>query len=136
MRIPCIAVLALLLAAATAAPARGVEPPGRFTAADTPDDDGTSITLEWQLSPSDTGTALAGYAVYRSIGGRDSFQQISLVPRGNALYHDTEVDTKINYFYKIAAVDKDGQQSAPAESGPVRTQEQRFKVGKINALIG
>ncbi|MDI6740157.1 MAG: fibronectin type III domain-containing protein [Candidatus Edwardsbacteria bacterium] len=133
-RFPVLLVLLALAGAALAAPP--VASPGRFTAFDTPDDDGTSITLEWQLSPADTGTFLDGYAVYRAQGGRDSFEQISLAPRGNSVYHDNMVDTKVDYYYRVAAVARNGQASQPAEAGPLRAREQWFKGGKVNALIG
>jgi hypothetical protein len=132
-----ICALALLLAVCLfPGMAKGVEPPGKFTVFDTPDDDGTSITLEWQLSPADTAAFLEGYAVYRAQGGRDSFEQINLVPRGNAVYHDNPVDTKVDYYYRVAAVARDGQASQPAEAGPLQAKEQWFKGGKVNALIG
>ncbi|MCU0608032.1 MAG: fibronectin type III domain-containing protein [Candidatus Edwardsbacteria bacterium] len=129
--------IALALLLALALPAAAVPaPPGAVRAYDTPDDDGLSITLEWALSPSDSGTALDGYVISRAAAGSDSFQPLAQLPRGNAFYHDNEAETGAAYVYRVAAVDRGGEVSQPAASGEVRAREQWFKAGKVNALVG
>lgn len=81
--------------------------PGSVSAADTPNDDGTSIDVSW------AGVAdAASYTILRATGTDD----LAVLAEGvTTLTHaDTTVTRGVTYRYAVEAVDEDGNASAPS----------------------
>ncbi len=70
---------------------------------------GTSVQLTWNAN---TEADLAGYRVYRAMAGSTSFSQIG-TPTTPGL-NDANVTAGSSYTYRVTAVDKTGNESAPA----------------------
>ena len=81
--------------------------PTNFTATDTPDDEGGSITLTWKRSDDDGSGSdtVTGYGVWRRQGSTGSFTQIATLPKGSEGYVDTDVTTGLSYYYKVSVTD-------------------------------
>lgn len=93
-----------------------------LVAFDTPDDEGGSITLRWQLSLDDAGgsEAVTEYIILRRQGGSGSFTEIARVPAGTTEYVDDTTSDGTDYYYIVRATD--GSQTADSEiAGPVQS---------------
>jgi len=65
-----------------------------------------------------TESDLAGYNVYRHTSLSGDFTKINASLITETSYKDTSTASGVEYYYKVTAVDRDGNESAPA--GPVR----------------
>lgn len=98
-------------------------PPGDLTASDTPDDQGGSITLTWQLSPDDGagGDTVTAYIILRREGASGSFAEIDRVSAGTSEYADTDVTDGDEYYYLVRVTD--GAQTSDSDvAGPVQSR--------------
>jgi hypothetical protein len=77
-----------------------IEPPTNVQAYDTPDDGGSSITIQWQLSQDDA--ILDGYEIHRSEDGIN-YAMVGFIGKGRTSYEDATEDGK-EYFYKVAVL--------------------------------
>ena len=101
------------------APATGV------AASDTPGDEGNSITITWELSSDDD--EVSTYAILRSSPGLESFEQVGEVPAGTSRYVDESgLSRGDSYYYKIKAVDDQGNFADSQVVGPVEPIAQWF----------
>ncbi len=93
-----------------------------LTAADTPDDDGGSIDLNWDASAA---TDLAYYRVYRNIypiGSVASLTPIMIVDETST--QDRTCTDGVNYYYAVTAVDQSGnEETSVTDYGPVSSKE-------------
>ncbi len=69
------------------------------------------VTLTWE---SNTESDLSSYRIYRETASNPT-DQLTTVTAGNASYTDTEVTNNTTYYYRITAVDEDGNESAYSE---------------------
>lgn len=105
--------------------ALGVElpprPPRELVAADTPDDSGGSISLDWLLSLDDGqgANSVTEYVIRRRQGADGAFIRVARVPAGTAHYEDTTVTDGIDYYYLVRATDG-SLYSDSNIAGPVR----------------
>ena len=96
---------------------------------DTPNDDGSSITLEWQSD-----ATYQSYEIFRGLNLSDEFQKICDVDGGTNTYVDTQIQGGIQYYYMIKAIGAaEGGRSETA--GPVSGEVQIFNVGRTNIAI-
>ncbi|MGB7054161.1 MAG: DUF6754 domain-containing protein [bacterium] len=96
---------------------------------DTPNDDGSSITLEWQ-----TDAEYQSYEILRGLDIQEEFQKICEVESGVTTYVDTQIQGGVQYYYLIRAMGVDTENiSEPA--GPVHGRAQIFNVDRINIAI-
>lgn len=96
---------------------------------DTPNDDGSSITLEWQSD-----AAYQSYEIFRGLNLSDEFQKICDVDGSTTTYVDTQIQGGIQYYYMIKAIGAaEGGRSETA--GPVSGEAQIFNVGRTNIAI-
>ena len=89
-----------------------------------------SVTWNAPLLDDDGGelTGLSGYQVFRSQGTTDSFVQVALVSEPG--YEDTGLEESTTYYYTVAAVDGEGNESGRASPVRVKTQgEDRVSPG-------
>jgi Fibronectin type III domain len=73
-----------------------------------------SVELSWEISPE---TDLAGYNVYRSNKENETGTRVNTVPVLVPVFRDTSVTPGVEYFYRITAVGRGGNESEP--SAPV-----------------
>lgn len=107
-------------------------PPESVRAADTPNDRGGSITLNWDISPDDS--EIDSYEVLRSATADGEYSVVGSVSKGTIRFIDTGVSDREFYFYRVRAVAGDRY----AESGPtdgVRSSPQWFNRNRLNMLI-
>jgi fibronectin type 3 domain-containing protein len=57
---------------------------------------------------------LAGYLVYRRRGTAGEFVRMTPQPIQELEYIDTKVASRQTFFYRVTAVDKSGNESAPS----------------------
>ena len=103
-------------------------PVADIKAIDTPDDDGGSITLTWELSDDDAVSfspfgntfvpqgGVQGYRIYRQSGGGEE-TLIATVGPGVAEYVDGAVESSISYIYTIRPFDQDNETDPQIELG-------------------
>jgi hypothetical protein len=103
---------------------------------DTPDDAGGSITVEWKLSPDDTGPGgrATGYEVFRSESRDSGFESITCVSGGATSCVDNSAVNGVEYYYRVRATAPDVP-SVAAASGPVTSSQQWFNRGRANLLV-
>ena len=115
----CLAVSHAMAQEAELAPVTGV------AAADTPNDEGDSITITWELSPDDS--KFSQYEILRSSSEAEGFQPVGVVPAGTSQYMDErELDRGEPYHYRIRAVDDQGNDALSGIVGPVKPVAQWF----------
>jgi hypothetical protein len=123
---PLVAVLGLL-----------AQPPVNVRAYDTPNDEGSSITITWELSPADSGSAVLfrGYEIYRRLSATGEFKSVGFVPAGVTRFDDgnTEIQDGQEYFYLLKAVTEFGYEES-AVVGPVVSSAQWFNTQSVNVL--
>ncbi len=105
-------------------------PPTDVRAYDTPDDGGSTITVQWQISPDDG--LLDGYEIHRSENGID-FAMVGFVGKGRTQYEDNTEDGK-EYFYKVVAI-SDTLRAFSRVSLPAISSPQWFNTQTTNLLI-
>ncbi len=82
-------------------------PPRNVQAADTPGDEGGSITVTWQLSLDDGagGDSVTEYIILRRRGESGTFTEVTRVEPGTEEYRDTTVANATPYYYLVRATD-------------------------------
>jgi hypothetical protein len=107
-------------------------PPENVRSADTPNDRGGSITLNWDTSPDDS--EVGNYEILRCIRVDGEYSVVGTVSGGSVSFIDTGVSDRESYFYKVRAVAGDRQ----AESNPTdraQSSPQWFNRSRLNMLI-
>jgi hypothetical protein len=95
---------------------------------DTPSDDGTSITLEWQ------GRGEVVLGVLRSSSEFGEFEHIGEAAAGSGTYRDVAVQAGSQYYYKLAY--PVGEDTILTEVfGPVAPRDNWFRHARVNTLI-
>lgn len=94
-------------------------------AEDTPNDDGTSISIKWELSEDDD--KIIQYIILRSSSPFGKYEQVGQVPAKTNKYVDEKDLVRNNeYYYKIRAIDDKGNTSDSGAYGPVSPIAQWF----------
>lgn len=68
----------------------------------------TSISLNWNISTSST---ISGYNVYRSLTQNGTYNRINANPVSYRAYMDENLERMTDYYYKVAFVDNNGNES-------------------------
>ncbi len=71
-----------------------------------------SIDLSWDASPT---RAVTGYNVYRSDSPSASFARLTPAPIAGVSFRDLNVQPSRSYRYRVTAVDRAGNESAPSQ---------------------
>jgi hypothetical protein len=126
---------AMAAAQETEAP-EALAPPAAAEVYDTPNDAGGSITIEWELSPDDTGPEgrVTGYEVLRSQSPDSGFESIMCMPGGAQRCVDNTAAPRVDYYYHVRATAPDAPSLAVA-AGPVRAHAQWFNTSRVNLLV-
>jgi len=119
-------------------------PPVNVQAFDTPNDNGHSITLTWELSPDDGQPGFLGYRILRSDSPDGPFEARGEdMPLGTTTHNDKGVkeETDPNYFprnhdfyYKVVALSTSGESESNVV-GPVRGIGQFYNPGKTPVAV-
>jgi len=111
-------------------------PPTEVKAADTPNDNGESITVSWVLSPDDVPatTRVTGYAIMRCETPDGKFEQVSAAPVQATEYLDSSVEQGVQYYYKVGAMCGE-LMSLSGVTGPVVARQQWFDTRVTNLLV-
>jgi fibronectin type 3 domain-containing protein len=72
-----------------------------------------TIHLAW-LPPAKSRKPVAGYNIYRSSDGGDSYSKLNTLPIPRSEYDDASVRRGTTYFYRVKSVGKKGVESGPS----------------------
>ena len=112
---------------------QGLSPPSNVTAVDTPNDDGSSITIKWDAAPEDSG--ISGYQILRRIAGGGLEEIGGLLPAGATSYVDASIEKGNAYAYIVRAVSDTAATVDSGETTPVKGTGEWFHTGKIPLFI-
>ena len=127
-----IAYLVLCLGISTAF-SQGLAPPSNVTAVDTPNDDGSSITIKWDAAPAESG--ISGYQVLRRIPGSGLEEIGALLPASATTYVDSTIEKGTAYAYIVRAVTDTEATVESEETAPVKGSGEWFHTGKISLFV-
>lgn len=131
--IQCVIVYLVLCFGISMAFSQGLSPPSNVTAVDTPNDDGSSITIKWDAAPEDSG--ITGYQILRRITGGGLEEIGGLLPAGTTSYVDASIEKGNAYAYSVRAVSETEATVESGETAPVKGTGEWFHTGKIPLLI-
>ena len=112
---------------------QGLAPPSNVTAVDTPNDDGSSITVKWDAASEDSG--ISGYQILRRIAGGGLEEIGELLPAGTTTYVDSSIEKGSTYAYIVRAVTETEATVESEETAPAKGTGEWFHTGKIPLFI-
>ena len=112
---------------------QGLSPPSNVTAVDTPNDDGSSITIKWDAAPEDSG--ISGYQILRRIAGGGLEEIGEMLPAGATTYIDSTIEKGNAYAYIVRAVSDTEATVESEETAPAKGTNEWFHTGKIPLFI-
>ena len=112
---------------------QGVTPPSNVTAVNTPNDDGSSITIKWDAAPEDSG--INGYQILRRIAGGGLEEISELLPAGTTTYVDSTIEKGSAYAYIVRAVTETDATVDSEQTAPAKATGEWFHTGKIPLLL-
>ena len=131
--IQCIIIYLVLCMSVGVAFSQGLSPPSNVTAVDTPNDDGSSITIKWDAAPEDSG--VSGYQILRRIAGGGLEEIGEMLPAGSTTYVDASIEKGNAYAYIVRAVSDTEATVDSNETAPAKGTGEWFHTGKIPLFI-
>ena len=131
--IKCLIVYLALCMSVGVAFSQGLSPPSNVTAVDTPNDDGSSVTIQWDAAPEDSG--ISGYQILRRIAGGGLEEIGEMLPAGTTSYVDATIEKGNAYAYIVRAVSDTEATMDSEETAPVKGTGEWFHTGKTRLLI-
>ena len=131
--IECLIVCLVLSLSVSIAFSQGLVPPSNVTAVNTPNDDGSGITIKWDAAPEDSG--ISGYQILRRIAGGGLEEIGGLLPAGTTSYVDSTIEKGNAYAYIVRAVTETEATVVSEETAPVKGTGEWFHTGKIPLFI-
>ena len=128
-----IAICVVLCMSVGVAFSQGLSPPSNVTAVDTPNDDGSSITIKWDAAPEDSG--ISGYQILRRIAGGGLEEIGEMLPAGTTSYVDASIEKGNAYAYIVRAVSETEATVDSNETAPAKGTNEWFHTGKIPLFI-
>ncbi|MDE0425348.1 MAG: fibronectin type III domain-containing protein [Candidatus Poribacteria bacterium] len=128
-----LTVYLVLCIAISSAFSQGLAPPANVTAVDTPNDDGSSITVKWDAAPADSG--ISGYQILRRIPGGGLEEVGELLPAGTTTYADATIEKGTAYAYIVRAISQTEATVESEETAPVSGSGEWFHTGKVPLLV-
>ena len=108
-------------------------PPSNVTAVDTPNDDGSSITIKWDAAPE--GSGIRGYQILRRIAGGGLEEIGKLLPAGSTTYVDSTIEKGNAYAYIVRAITETEATVESEQTAPATGTGEWFHTGKIPLFI-
>lgn len=130
--IQCVIVCLVLCISVSIALSQGLSPPSNVTAMDTPNDDGSSVTIKWDAAPE--GSGISGYQILRRITGGGLEEIGGLLPAGTTTYVDASIEKANAYAYIVRAVSDTEATVDSNETAPVKGTGEWFHTGKVPLL--
>jgi hypothetical protein len=127
-----VVCLVLCLSVGTAF-SQGLSPPSNVTAVDTPNDNGSSITIKWDTALEDSG--ITGYQILRRIADSELEEIGELLPTGTTTYVDSSIEKENAYAYIVRAVSETEATADSEQTVPVKGTGEWFHTGKIPLFI-
>lgn len=127
-----VVCLVLCLSIGTAF-SQGLSPPANVTAVDTPNDDGSSITIKWDTAPEDSG--ITGYQILRRIADSELEEIGELLSAGTTTYVDSSIEKGNAYTYIVRAVTETEATADSEQTAPVKGTGEWFHTGKVPLFI-
>ena len=131
--IQCLIIYLVLGMSVSIAFSQGLSPPANVTAVDTPNDDGSSVTIRWDAAPEDSG--ISGYQILRRIAGGGLEEIGGMLPTGATSYVDASIEKGNAYAYIVRAVSDTEATVDSNETAPVKGSGEWFHTGKISLFI-
>ena len=131
--IECLMVYLVLGMSVSVAFSQGLSPPSNVTAVDTPNDDGSSVTILWDAAPEDSG--ISGYQILRRIAGGGLEEIGELLPAGTTTYVDSTIEKGDTYAYIVRAVSETEATVDSGETAPVKGSGEWFHTGKVPLFV-
>ena len=131
--IQCFIVYLVLCLCISPAFSQGLAPPSNVTAVDTPNDDGSSITVKWDAAPE--GSGISGYQILRRIPGGGLEEIGELLPAGTITYVDSTIEKGNAYAYIVRAISETEATVESQETAPVSGSGEWFHTGKVPLLV-
>jgi len=108
--------------------------PSDLTVKDTPNDEGSSITLKWTFPEEAEVGDLVGFSIQRADSG-DNFAEVGRLPAKAREYVDEDATRDTPYRYRVAAVYPDTVLAGGA-STEATAKAQWFNWDRVNILVG
>ncbi|MCY3721498.1 MAG: fibronectin type III domain-containing protein [Candidatus Poribacteria bacterium] len=128
----CAKIICLVLCVSLAF-SQGLSPPSNVTAVDTPNDDGSSVTISWDAAPE--GSGISGYQILRRIAGGGLEEIGELLPAGTTAYVDATIEKGNAYAYIVRAVSDAEATVDSDETAPAKGTGEWFHTGKVPLLV-
>ena len=128
-----MAVCLVLCISVSVAFSQGLSPPSNVTAVDTPNDDGSSITIKWDAAPEDSG--ISGYQILRRIAGGGLEEIGEMLPAGSTTYVDATIEKGNTYAYIVRAVSDTEATVDSQETAPAKGTGEWFHTGKLPLFV-
>lgn len=109
-----------------------ISPPTQVKAIDKPNDAGSAIVINWQLSQDDS--IVEKYVILKRTLPDTVFKKIGSTVAGVFLFEDDKVDDDKEYTYIVVAV-KNSELFYSEPSNVAQSYPQIFHTGKINVLV-
>lgn len=129
----CLVIYLVLCMSLSLAFSQGLSPPSNVTAVDTPNDDGSSVTIKWDAAPADSG--ISGYQILRRIAGGGLEEIGGMLPAGATTYVDSTIEKGNAYAYIVRAVSDTAATVDSQETAPVKGTGEWFHTGRVPLLI-
>ena len=107
--------------------------PSNVTAVDTPNDDGSSITIRWDAAAEESG--ISGYQILRRIADGELEEIGEVLPAGTTTYADSSIEKGNLYTYIVRAVSETEATVDSEQTAPVKGTGEWFHTGKIPLFI-
>lgn len=131
--IQCLIAYLVLCIGISTAFSQGLASPSNVTAVDTPNDDGSSITVKWDAVSADSG--ISGYQILRRIAGGGLEEIGDLLSAGTATYVDSNIEKGSTYTYIVRAITETEATADSEETAPAKGTGEWFHTGKIPLFI-
>lgn len=95
---------------------------------DTPNDDGSSVTIRWSAN-----AQFEFFQVFRSLDPEKDFAPVAQLPGDCAEFTDRGLQSGVQYYYSIKAIQQ-GQEVVSEVIGPILPKAQLFNAARINIL--
>ena len=128
-----ISICLVLCISVSLAFSQGLSPPSNVTAVDTPNDDGSSVTIKWDAAPEDSG--ISRYQILRRIAGGGLEEIGEMLPAGATSYVDSTIEKGNAYAYIVRAVSDTEATVDSNETAPVKGTGEWFHTRKISLFI-
>jgi len=128
-----IGICLVLCMSISIAISQGLSPPSNVTAVDTPNDDGSSVTISWDAAPEDSG--ISRYQILRRIAGGGLEEIGELLPAGATSYVDASIEKGNAYAYIVRAVSGTEATVDSEETAPAKGTGEWFHTGKVPLFV-